>query len=134
MRKRLRLALMATPVIATFLSLTPCVQAEAGSDTTVITPTTDDYGRTIYVNESVPAAPGRHSDAPARRDSLMFWSTVEHRWKPVPSANVRAARSAERCDPTRRSRHATWLHFCAIRPSQGHYAQACSDIGHGLRV
>lgn len=85
---------MAIPVIATFLSLAPCVQAEAGSDTTVITPTTDDDGRTIYVNESVPASPGRHSQAPAQRDSLMFWSTVEHRWKPVPSANVRAARSA----------------------------------------
>jgi len=85
---------MATPVIATFLSLTPCVQADAGSDITVITPTTDDYGRTIYVNEFVPATPGRHSQAPAQRDSLMFWSTVEHRWKPVPSANVRAARSA----------------------------------------
>ncbi len=94
MRKRLQLALMATPVIATFLSLTPCVQADAGSDTTVITPTTDDNGRTIYVNESVPAAPGRHSQAPAQRDSLMFWSNVEHRWKQVPSANVRAARSA----------------------------------------
>jgi len=94
MRKRLQLALMATPVIATFLSLTPCVQADAGSDTTVITPTTDDYGRTIYVNESVPATTGRRSQAPAQRDSLMFWSTVEHRWKPVPSANVRAARSA----------------------------------------
>jgi len=94
MRKRLQLALMATPVIATFLSLTPWVQAEAGSDSTMITQTTDDNGRTIYVNESVPVSPGRHSQTPAQRDSLMYWSTVENRWKPVPSANVRAARSA----------------------------------------
>lgn len=92
MRKHLQLALMAT-VIATSLSLTPRVQAEAGSDS-AITPTTDDYGRTIYVNESVPLA--QHSEAPTQQSSssLVFWSVSEHRWKPVPSAHVRAARSA----------------------------------------
>jgi len=93
MRKHLQIALMATAVVATFLSLTPYVQADEGSDTTAITPTTDDFGRTIYVNESVPVAPG-HSQTPIQRNSLMFWSVTEHRWKPVPSANVRAARSA----------------------------------------
>jgi len=93
MRKHLQLALMATAVVATFLSLTPYLQADEGSDTTAITPTTDDFGRTIYVNESVPVAPG-HSQTPIQRNSLMFWSVTEHRWKPVPSANVRAARSA----------------------------------------
>ena len=95
MRKHLQLALMAT-VIATFLSLTPRVQAEAGSDS-AITSTTDDYGRTIYVNESVPSA-NKPSEAPAQassgQSSLVFWSATEHRWKPVPSAHVRAARSA----------------------------------------
>ena len=81
---------MAT-VIATFLSLTPYPQAEDhGSG---ITPTTDDYGRVVYVNESVPST-GRTSQAPAQRSSLAFWSVTEHRWKPVPSAHVRAARSA----------------------------------------
>jgi len=90
MRKHLQLALMAT-VIATFLSLTPRVQA-AESDS-AITPTTDDYGRTVYVNESVPAA-SKHSEAPAHQSSLVFWSVTDHRWKPVPSAHVRAARSA----------------------------------------
>jgi soluble lytic murein transglycosylase-like protein len=84
---------MAT-LIATSLSLTPRVQAEAGSDS-AITPTTDDYGRTIYVNESVPSA-SKQSEAPAQlsSSSLVFWSVTEHRWKPVPSAHVRAARSA----------------------------------------
>jgi len=90
MRKHLQLALMAT-VIATFLSLTPYVQAEAGDS--IITTTTDDYGRTVYVNEFLPAAK-RRSEAPARESSLVYWSVVEHRWKPVPSAHVRAARSA----------------------------------------
>ncbi len=95
MRKHLQLALMATSVIATFLSLTPYVQAEAGSDS-VITPTTDGDGRTIYVNESVAAAEPVHPD-PRRRSVEVrwcFWSVTDHRWKPVPSANVRAARSA----------------------------------------
>ena len=90
MRKHLQLALMAS-VIATSLSHTPYVQA-AESDS-AITSSTDDYGRTVYVNESVPAARKR-SEAPEPQSSLVFWSVVEHRWKPVPSAHVRAARSA----------------------------------------
>jgi len=93
MRKHLQLALMASPVIATFLSfVTPCVRAEAGTAATVIT-STDDNGRKVYVNESFAMAT-RRSEAPAQRNSLAFWSTTEHRWKPVPSANIRAARSA----------------------------------------
>jgi soluble lytic murein transglycosylase-like protein len=91
MRRHLQLVLAA--VIATFLSLTPWVRAEAGSDNTVITSTTDNDGRKIYVNESLPA-PTKRSQTPARQSSLVFWSSTEHRWKPVPSANVRAARSA----------------------------------------
>jgi soluble lytic murein transglycosylase-like protein len=91
MRKHLQLALMAA-VIATFLSLTPHVQA-AGSDS-AITPTTDDSGRRIYVNESVPASAVDASEPPTRQNSLVYWSTTAHRWKAVPSAHVRAARSA----------------------------------------
>jgi soluble lytic murein transglycosylase-like protein len=97
MRKRLQLALMASPVIATFLSSTmPYLQAEAGSSAaaTVITSSTDDNGRKVYVNESFPVTKAKRSEAPAQRSSLAFWSTTEHRWKPVPSANIRAARSA----------------------------------------
>jgi soluble lytic murein transglycosylase-like protein len=94
MRKHLQLAWMVVPVIATFLSLTPFVQAEADTDAPVITQTKDDYGRTIYVNESVPVVSTRHTQAPVQHDALMFWSVTEHCWKPVPSANVRAARSA----------------------------------------
>jgi soluble lytic murein transglycosylase-like protein len=93
MRKNLQLALMASPVIATFLSFTaPYVQAEAGA-ATVIT-STDDNGRKVYVNESFTVAATRHLETAAQRNSLAFWSTTEHRWKPVPSANIRAARSA----------------------------------------
>ena len=97
MRKHLQLALMASPVLAIFLSLTtPYVQAEAGSDgaNAAITSSTDDSGRKVYVNESFPVVTTRRSERPVRRSSLAFWSVTEHRWKPVPSANVRAARSA----------------------------------------
>jgi hypothetical protein len=90
MRKHLQLALMAT-AIATSFSLTPRVQA-AESDS-AITSTTDDDGRTIYVNESVPSA-NRHPEAPVAQSPLVYWSVTEHRWKAVPSAHVRAARSA----------------------------------------
>jgi len=93
MHKHLQYALMATAVVATSLFLTPCLQADEGPDSSVITPSTDDFGHTVYVNESVPAASGR-SQTPIEHGSLMFWSVTEHRWKRVPSANVRAARSA----------------------------------------
>jgi soluble lytic murein transglycosylase-like protein len=91
MRKHLQLAL-AIPVIATFLSLTPRVQAEA--ETTSLITSTTDAGRRIYVNDDVPATPAKRAQSPARQNSLVFWSSTEHRWKPVPGANVRAARSA----------------------------------------
>jgi len=95
MRKRLQLALMAIPIIATSLSLTtPYVQAESASGGT-ITATTDDTGRKVYVNDETPPAPAKWLKRPAKRgSSLMYWSTIEGRWKPVPSANIRAARSA----------------------------------------
>ncbi|HVO82776.1 MAG TPA: lytic transglycosylase domain-containing protein [Terriglobales bacterium] len=87
---------MASSVIATVLSLTtttPYVQAQTGSS--AITATTDDNGRKVYVNDGVPAASVGHAQAPvARRSSLVYWSSTAHRWKPVPSSNIRAARSA----------------------------------------
>ena len=91
MRKHLQLALMAI-AIAIFLSLTPGVRAETDS---VITSTKDNSGHTVYVNDSVPLSTSRRADpSTPRRDSLVYWSTTEKRWKPVPSANVKAARSA----------------------------------------
>ena len=98
MRKNLKFALMASSIFATSLSLlTPRLQAEAGSGpAATITATTDDNGRKIFVNESVPSSSAKRTpQAPAARSSsLVYWSTTQHRWKPVPSANIRAARSA----------------------------------------
>jgi Transglycosylase SLT domain len=97
MHKRLQLVLMAT-AIATFLSFpTPYVQAQAryGNRTDVISSTTDDSGHTVYVNDYVPAPRSeRHSVSTRPSSHLVFWSVTEHRWKPVPTANIRAARSA----------------------------------------
>ncbi len=97
MRKRLQLALMASPVIATFLSFTsPSVQAQtrSGSSATITT-STDDSGRQIYVNDSN-SAPSIRKSQPTRfiPSGLAYWSPSEHRWKGVRSASIRAARSA----------------------------------------
>src|SRR2546421_8608425 len=105
MRKRLQLALMASTVIATFLSLTtPYLQAEPGDSRNAVgmIATTDENGRRIYVNEAAPVA-ARHpevasaSSAGSPRRPLVYWSAAQRRWKPVPPANgatMRAARSA----------------------------------------
>jgi soluble lytic murein transglycosylase-like protein len=95
MRKRLQIALMAT-LVATFLSTT-ALCAESGSRRASITATTDESGRKIYVNDGVAAAPSeKEAPAPVRRRALVYWSSTEHRWKPVPTsgAQMRAARSA----------------------------------------
>jgi soluble lytic murein transglycosylase-like protein len=104
MRKRLQIALMASTVAATSLSLALPLRAAEGGEgpsekitTTKIT-ATDENGRKVYVNEPVPASQTHHaqeSEVPRRK--LMYWSSKENRWKPVPAPNaaaMRAARSA----------------------------------------
>ena len=95
MRKHLHIALMVSPVIATFLSLTtPLVWAQSPTPE-AITATTDESGRRIYVNEELPTSPSTRTQSSApRRSQLVYWSAQQRSWKPVPSANVRAARSA----------------------------------------
>lgn len=103
MRKRLQIALMvtATAAIATSFSLTPPrVWAAEGDDAAShMTATTDEHGRKIYVNDDGPARP-KAQQAPAaqpKRSTLVYWSSKENRWKPVPgagTASMQAARSA----------------------------------------
>ena len=106
MRKRLQLALMLTrtTAIATSLAFFPLTSsaprawAEGGDSAHGIT-AEQDHGRMIYVNEDGPAR-ARAAAAPApepKRSGLVYWSSKENRWKPVPSAGTRsmqAARSA----------------------------------------
>jgi hypothetical protein len=98
MRKRLHLALMVTPLIATFLSITtlPVQAADSSDNSGALTVTTDEYGRRVWVNEGTPKPkPARQNQnwtLPGRQ--LVYWSSREHRFKPVPNASMRAARSA----------------------------------------
>jgi soluble lytic murein transglycosylase-like protein len=88
MHKRLQIVLMATAVAT--LSLTCYAQAPVNA---AITPTTDNAGHKVYVNDVVtPTAP--RQTFRAQENHLAFWSTTEHRWKTVPHANVKAAQSA----------------------------------------
>ena len=89
---------MLTTALAASLALTPALaRAAEGDNTSEAITTTDDHGRKIYVNESVPAPTKPAATAQSKRSTWMYWSTKENRWKPVPSANtasMQAARSA----------------------------------------
>jgi soluble lytic murein transglycosylase-like protein len=105
MRKRLQLAFMltATTAIATSLSLSflslaapRAWAAEGDGRSEAITPT-DENGRKIYVNEPVPVQKHATQAGQSKRSALVYWSSKESRWKPVPSAgtaSMQAARSA----------------------------------------
>jgi len=86
MRKDLQIALMAVAAIL----LSSDQRAYAG---TPITPTTDDTGHKVYVNDVAPAPPQQQKFR-SQQDRLAYWSPTEHRWKSVPHANVQAAKSA----------------------------------------
>jgi soluble lytic murein transglycosylase-like protein len=107
MRKRVELTLMLTAMtaIATSIALAaPRVWAEDGDESSHVTPhlttgitATEENGRTIYVNDEAPARPQQVQAPQPRRPALVYWSSKQNRWKPVPSANtasMRAARSA----------------------------------------
>ena len=98
MRRNLQAILMAG--VTASLLLTTLMARPALGESDGITATKDQGGRTIYVND-LPAPrgagsrPESASTAPARK-RLMYWSTTEHRFKPVPTSGavMRAARSA----------------------------------------
>ncbi len=110
MLRRLQITLMAGLAAISFLSTmfsTMPAQAQSaspGARAGAITPTTDESGRKIYVNEDDPSAGSRsRASTPARADAptaspsrLVYWSSTEHRFKPVPTSGavMRAARSA----------------------------------------
>jgi hypothetical protein len=99
MRKRLQIALMATTVAATPLLLfTPQLRAAEGDGSSATITTADEHGRKIYVNDSVPSTPTHRAEtSESPRRALMYWSSKDNRWKPVPPPNaaaMKAARSA----------------------------------------
>ncbi|MGB2603675.1 MAG: lytic transglycosylase domain-containing protein [Candidatus Sulfotelmatobacter sp.] len=98
MRKRLQIALMASTLAATSLSLASQLRAASGDGSSENIAATDEHGRKVYVNDFVSATPAPTAEVTETpRRSLMYWSSKEHRWKPVPppnAASMRAARSA----------------------------------------
>jgi soluble lytic murein transglycosylase-like protein len=104
MRKCLQIAIMASLTATSFLSIlfaTMPARAQSGARVAAITPTTDESGRKIYVNEDTGSGDGsstasRAEAATRARSPLVYWSAAEHRFKPVPTsgAMMRAARSA----------------------------------------
>jgi hypothetical protein len=109
MRRNLKIVLMtcltATTFLSTFLA-TPPARAQSGGITA-----SDENGRKIYVNDgpggggvSRSGATARDTDRGTRRaegagspvSGLMYWSSTDHRFKPVPTSGavMRAARSA----------------------------------------
>jgi len=94
MRMRLEIALTATVIAASFLA-TASLWAESGSRPASITASTES-GRKIYVNDQVPASPSSATAFAPSRSRLVYWSSTEHRYKPVPTSGavIRAARSA----------------------------------------
>jgi len=105
MRRDLQTALMvglAAGLLSTTFAARPAWAGSGG-----ITTTTDENGRTIYINddrvnnggvnrEASGSAASEASEGNGRGPRLMYWSTTEHRFKPVPTngATMRAARSA----------------------------------------
>jgi soluble lytic murein transglycosylase-like protein len=96
MRKRLQIVLMVSTVAATSLSLASRAGAAEDGDGSAAITATDVNGRTIYVNDG-PQKPSTRPEPQAPRRNLMYWSTKDNRWKPVPPPNaaiMQAARSA----------------------------------------
>lgn len=95
MRKRLQIALMTSMTAISFLP-TPFSTMPAWAQVGAITPITDESGRKIYVNEDKPTPSSKAETSAPARSSLVYWSTTEHRFKPVPTSGavMRAARSA----------------------------------------
>jgi len=98
MRRSLKFALMASLTAISFLPIALAPQP-AAAQSSPITSSTDENGRTIYVNDG----PSNGSNAVAEphssttgRSGLVYWSATEHRFKPVPTSGavMRAARSA----------------------------------------
>jgi len=100
MRKHLQTAMMlaASTAIATSYSPPLAMAAEGDGPKTQLVSTIDEHGRKIYENEPVAQARTRPTAAPEpKRRTLVYWSSKENRWKPVPAVNtasMQAARSA----------------------------------------
>jgi soluble lytic murein transglycosylase-like protein len=94
MRTQFNLARAAFCLVVTLCLFSSVLKAETERSTMVpvITASADEHGHTVFVNDSFAAAP--RTESSTGQSGLVYWSSLEKRWKPVPSANMKAARSA----------------------------------------
>jgi soluble lytic murein transglycosylase-like protein len=93
MCKRLQLAsMLMAATITTSLASLPFLSAPVCAQTIT---SSEEHGRTIYVNDDTPARERQTPVAQAKRSTLVYWSGKENRWKPVPSANTASMRAAQ---------------------------------------
>jgi membrane-bound lytic murein transglycosylase B len=102
MRKRLQLALMLTASSAIAISFPLYASSAWAAESSeneargaAIT-STQENGRTVYVNDDSPR-PRVHAggESQPRRSTLVYWSSKDNRWKPVPSANTMSMKAAQ---------------------------------------
>lgn len=94
MRKHWQRVLMAVTATS-FLYLSSPLYAQIVSSGTsqILTTQIDASGHKVYENDFV-RVPVKRPLQLSRPRALVFWSVTDHRYKPVPTANFRAARSA----------------------------------------
>ncbi len=129
MRKRLQLTWMltASTVLATSFTLIPAAQAAEGDDASHGIATTEEHGRRVYVNDDAPAKEHVAPTPQPKRSTLVYWSSKESRWKPVPSANTASGRAA-------RSAAAEVSQFYGHDSVQGANAKIVAANSHGHQV
>jgi len=87
--------LTASTVLATSFTLVPATAAWAAEgDTVSRIATTEEHGRTVYVNDDAPAKERAVVAPQPKRTTLVYWSSKEERWKPVPSVNTASGKAA----------------------------------------
>ena len=129
MRKRLQLTWMltASTVLATSFTLTSAARAAEGDDKSHGIATTEEHGRRIYVNDDAPAKERVAPTPQPRKSTLVYWSSKESRWKPVPSANTASGRAA-------RSAAAEVSQFYGHDSTQGSNAKIVAANSHAHQV
>jgi len=129
MRKRLQLTWMltASTVLATSFTLTCAARAAEGDDKSHGIATTEEHGRRIYVNDDAPVKERVAPTPQPRKSTLVYWSSKESRWKPVPSANTASGRAA-------RSAAAEVSQFYGHDSTQGANAKIVAANSHGHPV
>jgi len=108
MRKRLQIALMASTLAATSLSLTPQLRGADGDGPSEKITATDEHGRKIYVNDSAATSTARHTqEAQTPGRTLMYWSSKDIAGSPCRTELPRPCERHDRgrpSEPVRRQR------------------------------